>query len=203
MQQIAGQDMQCRDQKVLAERRCLELEQAIEEGEKTRQRLNGEWEKNNGELFEVLHQKTLLASQIKEFQNKKEAARRQQENLGQKSAENAARIDQIGEQIGEKSRLLKIKTDLLAENASELEQARQRAADISREREQIVPAIQKQLQENERCKTRLQMIQESEKNRDGYQRGVRAILQARSRGEAFCSGILGMVEELFTISPGV
>ena len=200
MQQIASQDKQCRDQKVLAEQRCLELEQALEEGEKTRQRLNSEWEKNNGELFEVLHQKTLLASQVKEFQNKKEAARRQQENLGQKSAENAGRIDQIREQIGEKSRLLKIKTDSLVENASELEQARQRAAGISREREQIVPAIQKQVQENERCKTRLQMIQESEKNRDGYQRGVRAILQARARGEAFCSRILGMVEELFTIS---
>jgi chromosome segregation ATPase len=128
MQQIASQDKQCRDQKVLAEQRCLELEQALEEGEKTRQRLNSEWEKNNGELFEVLHQKTLLASQVKEFQNKKEAARRQQENLGQKSAENAGRIDQIREQIGEKSRLLKIKTDSLAENASELEQARQRTS---------------------------------------------------------------------------
>jgi chromosome segregation protein len=200
MQQIANQHQQCREQKVLAEQRCRELEQTLEEWEKTRQRVNSEWEKNNGELFEVLHQKTLLASQVKEFQNKKEAARRQQENLGQKTAENTARIDRIREQGGEKSRLLKTKTAALAENALELEQARQRAADISREREQIVPAIQKHIQENERCKTRLQMIQESEKNRDGYQRGVRGILQARDRGEAFCNGILGMVEELFTIS---
>jgi chromosome segregation protein len=200
MQQIANQHQRCREQKVLAEQSCLELEQTLEEGEKTRRRVNSEWEKNNGELFEVLHQKTLLASQVKEFQNQKEAARRQQENLGQKTADNTAQVDQIREQAGEKSRLLKTKTALLAENASELEQARQRAAVISREREQIVPAIQKQVQENERCKTRLQMTQESEKNRDGYQRGVRGILQARDRGEAFCSGILGMVEELFTTS---
>jgi chromosome segregation protein len=199
-QQIASQRQQCSEQKVLAEQRCLELEQTLEEGEKTRQRVNSEWEKNNGELFEALHRKTLLASQVKEFQNKQDAARRQQENLGQKTAETTARIEQIGEQAGKKSRLLKIKTAELAENALELEQARQRAAEIGREREQIVPAIQKQIQENERCRTRLQMIQESEKNRDGYQKGVRGILQARDRGDAFCSGILGMVEELFTTS---
>jgi chromosome segregation protein len=200
MQQIANQHQQCREQKVLAEQCCLELEQALEEGEKTRQRVNDEWERNNGELFEVLHQKTLLASQVKEFQNKNETARRQQENLGQKTDENTARIGQIREQAGEKGRLLQTKTAALAENTLEFEQARQRASGISREREQIAPAIQKQVQENERCKTRLQMIKESEKNRDGYQKGVRGILQARDRGEAFCSSILGMVEELFTIS---
>ena len=90
MQQIANQHQRCREQKVLAEQRCLELEQTLEEGEKTRQRVNSDWEKNNGELFEVLHQKTLLASQVKEFQNQKEAVRRQQENLGQKTADNTA-----------------------------------------------------------------------------------------------------------------
>ena len=201
MQQIADQHQRCRQQKVLAEQSCQELEKILEEGEKTRQRVNSDWEANNGALFEVLHQKTLLASQVREFQNQKEAARRQQENLGQKTADNTAQIEQIREQAGERNRLLAAKTAALAENNLELEQARQRITEIGREREQIVPAIQKQVQENERCKTRLQMIKESEKNRDGYQKGVRGILQARDRGEVFCGGILGMVEELFTTSP--
>ncbi len=201
MQQIARQHQQCLDQRASAEQRCLELEKALAEREQAKQQVNQEWEKNNGELFEVLHQKTLLASQVKELQNKKDTVRRQQENLRQKSSENAARIVQIREQVEEKTRLLNEKSALLPEIAAELEQAQERAAAISREREQIVPVIQKQLQENERCKTRLHMLQESEKNREDYQGGVRAILQARARGEAFCSGIHGMVEELFTISP--
>ena len=203
IQQIASQRQQCCDQRASTEQRCRELETTLAEREQAKQQVNQEWEKNNGELFEVLHQKTLLASQVKELQNKKDTVRRQQENLRQKSSENAARIVQIREQAEEKTRLLNEKSALLAETLEELEQAQERAAAISREREQIVPAIQKQLQENERCKTRLHMMQESEKNREGYQGGVRAILQARARGEAFCSGIHGLVEELFTIPPGV
>lgn len=198
LQEIAGQRSQCLDKRALAEQQCQSLEQALNELEKTRQQVNTEWEKNNGELFEVLHQKTLLTSQVKELQNKKESIRRQQENIRQKSSGNTTRIDQIKEQIEQKSQLLSARTAAFEELTHELEQAQQRAALTGREQERIAQAVQKQLQENERHKTRLHMLQESERNKDGYQRGVRMIMQARARGESFCNGILGLVEELFT-----
>lgn len=199
IEQIEQQRRQCQEKKDLAERQCLDLEQALGSLEEARRQANAEWEKNNGELFEALHRKTLLASQVKELQGKKEAIKRQQDNLRQKSSENAARIELIREQAVQKSQILGERAAALEGVAAELEQSRQRAAAAGREREQIVPAIQKLIQENERHRTRLHMLQESEKNRDGYQKGVRAVIQARDRGEAFCAGISGLVEDLFTI----
>jgi chromosome segregation protein len=199
-EQVAQQQGQCQEKRDLAEKQCLNIEREVGSLEEVRRQANAEWEKNNGELFEALHQKTLLASQVKELQGKKESVKRQQDNLKQKSSENAVRIEQIREQAGQKSQFLSEKTAALERVAAELEQAQQKASGLGKEQERIVPAIQKLIQENERCRTRLHMLQESEKNREGYQRGVRAVIQARDRGEEFCSGISGLVEDLFSIA---
>ncbi len=201
MREMAGQQVQTRDRQALAQQQCLAAERALQELEKSRQQVNSAWEANNGELFEALHQKTVLTSQIKELQSRKEAIKRQQANLSQKSSENTARCEQIRQQTEQQGQLFQQRTAALEQITTELEQARQRVADIGREQEQVMSVLQKRIQENERHKTRLHLLQESENNRDGYQRGVKAIIQARAREETFCSGILGLVEDLFTIDP--
>ncbi len=199
MRQLAGQHAERLEQRARADQDHAALEFRLEDWEKKKQQVNRDWEENNGELFEVLHKKTLLAGQVKELLGRKEASGRQQVNLRLKASANEERIARLREQAEEVNLLLQSKAALLGQAAGELELARQQAAAAGEEQNRLALPLKKQLLDTERYQTRLQMLQEAEKNLDGYQKGVRAIIQARSKGELFCEGILGLVEEILAI----
>ncbi|MGE5561418.1 MAG: chromosome segregation protein SMC, partial [Chloroflexota bacterium] len=46
--------------------------------------------------------------------------------------------------------------------------------------------------------SRLRVLEENERRYDGYARGVRAVLQARRKGEQACAGVIGSVVELIS-----
>ncbi len=185
---------------------CIEKDHGIvekqrEEWENRKSALDQAIEVNNTEIFDTLHKKTALLSKIHEVENKKDIIARQLENLKKRAEDGNRRIAQLAEQINGKERLFKEQVVALQEILREREQLRWRLKELQRERHEIAESIRQALQQIERDRTRINILKEAEKNKDGYQKGVKAILRAMANGHSSCKGIIGLVEDLLSIDP--
>jgi len=185
---------------------CIEkdygiLEKQREEWESKKSAVNQDIEANNAEIFDTLHKKTALLSRIHDAENKKDIIARQLENLKKRAEDGNRQIAKLTEQIDGKEKLYEKQTVALQEMLKERERLRSRLKELQRERHEITETIRQNLQKIERDRTRTNILKEAEENKEGYQKGVKAILRAMTNGHPSCKGIIGLVEDLLSIDP--
>lgn len=189
----------CLHSKECVERKYENLEKQREEWERKKRSVERSLKENDTEIFDVLHKKTALLSKIHQLENKKEIIARQLESLKARAEEGNRRVVQISHQIAEKEKLYEKQSTALQSMLKEREQLRSLLKKLKEERGKITEAIHDALKKIERDRTRLNILKESEKNKEGYEKGVQAVLLALANGHPSCKGIIGLVEDLLAI----
>lgn len=179
------------------EKKLAELRKQQEEIQATVSDLTGQLEELRGDYIEFLHQEASLRNEEKMLREEEGRLERRLENV-------AARKAQILRQLREKEGLLQEKKRELKELAGAREKAGKQLLSIFEE----ISFLNEQLQQEEKKKEELQtkyqqahsrycLLTEMEKGKEGYQRGVRNVLQAGSQ----LSGIHGTVAGLLEVPP--
>jgi len=191
----------CNQLKVLQEQAASELEVLREENrdyEERRSLVSQGLESLDKSVFDVLHQKTALLSDIQGLRNKKELLVRQRESLNRK-------VQTAKESQFELEKELRKSDKLRADFADQFQKMQENLGQAEETRRKLVGEMEKHslqvtslLQKMEGLKERSCILKEAEKNREGYQQGVRSILKGIAQGD-FTWGDLRLVEELFTI----
>lgn len=201
LEEISAVNGRLRELQEQAKSELEALEKENRDYEEKRARVSRDLESLNRVIFDILHQKTALLSEIQGARNKKELLARHRESL-------TRRVETAGERRDELEREISAGEDLQAAYASSLEKIREdleqaegvRQA-LSKEREETGLKIRSLLQKIEGLKERVRLLKEAEKNQEGYQQGVRSILRAIARGTVFGGDDIRLVEELFTVEP--
>ncbi len=162
---------------------------------------NRTWDRVDKETFEILHQKTGLVSDLQVLKNKKEVLVRQQESLAKKASEGRVRSDELEAKVHKAEELCNQHAAALKNAQSELEQGEKLVKSLNREQEKITSQLMSLRQKIDRAEERCRILKDAEKNKEGYQYGVKRILQALSQGARFDGESLSLVEELFSIDP--
>ncbi len=201
LNEVEEEYRKCTEHKNQLEQDHTRIEKEKNEWEKNKARVNQDWELTNKELLEISQKKTSLISQVREVKNKKEIIWRQQENLKRKAEAGNRRIAEIREQIQEQTRLKELDAASLHDMLQALHKGQMQLQNLRKEKEDLARQVQKSLQKIQREQMRLSFLKEAEENKEGYEKGVKAVLQALAEERYSRQEILGLVEEIFSIEP--
>lgn len=162
---------------------------------------NRTWEEIDQEIFDILHQKTSLVSEVRVLNNKKELLTRQQQSLSKKRTEAKAHIEELKEKISELDQLCREREALLAADNAELEKNEKHLEALTQEQEELSAGLNSLSQEINREQEHYRILKDAENHQEGYQQGVRTILHAVSKGVRFSGEKPLLVEELLQIDP--
>lgn len=167
--------------------------------EEQKQETNRTWETVDKGIFAVLHKKTALVSELQVLKNKKEVLARQQESLLQKLNKGKVRYEDLETKLQKHQELSKEHSLSLLSWQDELEQKDSSVKVLVTEKEKITAAIQSLTQKIDRLQVRLQVLQDAEDRQEGYQYGVKNVLNELAKGVRFDGETLFLVEELLDI----
>ncbi len=184
-----------------AKRGLEELEEEGKNGEAEREGLRRQLESLNKAIFDNLHQKTVLLSEIQGLNNKKELLLRQRESLTRRVKTAEERRGELEREIGEGEKLQSFYASSLEEIRNKLAQAEKRRQALNKELGETGLRIRSLLRKIEGIKERVRLLKTAEKNHEGYQQGVRSILREIARGRVLAGEEIRLAEELFTIEP--
>ncbi|OIQ58367.1 chromosome partition protein Smc [Moorella thermoacetica] len=184
------------------------LAQALAAGRETREKLRAERDelaarlaRLKEDLFQVAHERARCHNELVRLEEKQagmervlEQKHRQLQELNNERERLESLLQAGQEQIGQIEAALKALEGKKASLETELPM---QEADLA--------ALEKRLaglKEQQRLLVaRLKVLRQAQADYEGFGEGVRAILQARSRGEAACAGVLGVVVEKIEV-PG-
>ncbi|HHV34643.1 MAG TPA: chromosome segregation protein SMC [Syntrophomonadaceae bacterium] len=182
-----------------AERDVEDLLAEKKDWEEQKKEANRTWESVDQEIFEVLHQKTALVSELQVQKNKKEVLARQREALGQKTNKGKTHCTELEAKIREVQELCKEYEASQEAYKVKLEKEESLAQSLTREQEEYSSKLQSLSQKTDRLQVRFQVLKDAEENQEGYQYGVKRVLQALAKGVKFDGDTLHLVEELMSI----
>lgn len=188
----------CVQQKKQIEAEIGMMEKGKEDWEKQKSRSDSDLEAHHLKVFDILHKKTALNSEIQGINNKRELLLRHQEDLKEKETAGNRRMQDLQEQIQRLDVLHSQQISSLEETLQECNDLRTCLDGLYKERQEVTTGIREHIQEFEGKQMRLRILLEAEEKKEGYQRGVREILKATAEGHASCQGIIGLVEDLLS-----
>lgn len=114
----------------------------------------------------------------------------------------------IGGEVKQSQTAVETSTQKLAQIEEEQRKLNQRLQELAKqwqqadtESKQLEQQLQSQMKKAEKLQSRYELFKEMQKNREGYFRGVKELLQERERGNDQLSGIYGAVAELIEVPP--
>lgn len=167
--------------------------------EEQKQETNRTWDTVDREIFSVLHKKTALVSDLQVLKNKKEVLVRQQESLAQKINKGKVRYEELktklqsGEELCEQHA---VSRDNLTQELEEEEKVLQA---LAAEKEKNSSSLQSLVQKIDKLQVRLQVLRDTEDRQEGYQYGVKRVLNELAKGVRFDGDTLFLVEELLDV----
>lgn len=176
-----------------------ELEDKLRSIEKKKVRIQSEWEANNVELFEVVRKKTALISQIRELKGKKDIFLRQDASVTKKTEEANLRILDLKKKIQEQKQVLEAQKQFEKKILFEIKQYEEKFQDYKKQKEEFVALYQECLKNIEGKKMYLRILKDANEKKEGYQKGVKEILNVINQSPPLFTGILGLVEDLFNM----
>ncbi|MGB9792355.1 MAG: chromosome segregation protein SMC, partial [Thermacetogeniaceae bacterium] len=177
------------------------LKKQKEEWEEKRETAEGLLKKCETEIFDALHRKTALSNKIHQLKSRKEVISRQLENLKERVDDGKRKMVYITQHLSEKEKLFGELNNALTSASKEREQVKACFEELQKKRDETEQLIRESLQKIERDKARLSALEEAERNKEGYERGVRVILQAVASGHLSSEEIIGLVEDLLVVEP--
>ncbi|HBI27454.1 MAG TPA: hypothetical protein DDY25_06990, partial [Peptococcaceae bacterium] len=167
--------------------------------EEQKQETNRTWETVDKGIFSVLHKKTAVVSDLQVLKNKKEVLVRQQESLIQKLNKGKFRYEELETKLQRYQELSKEHSLSLQVLKDELEQKDSSVKVLVAEKEKNASDIQSLTQKVDRLQVRLQVLKDAEDRQEGYQYGVKSVLNELAKGVRFDGDTLFLVEELLDI----
>jgi len=184
-----------------AQQKLTGLEEEKRAWEEQKRLTNRSWEDIDQEIFDILHRKTSLVSEVRVLKNKKEVLARQQESVNKKSAAAKGQLEELQKNIQIVEEKCRESEAVLAEKSAELATEENRLEFLLREQEKLSAQLNSLSQQINRYQERFRILKEAENHHEGYQEGVRKILQATAAGVRFNGELLVLVEELLQIDP--
>lgn len=184
------------------------LEQALAAGRETREKLLAEREelaarmaRLKEDLFQVAHERAGCHNELVRLEEKQAGMERvleQKERQLRELKNERERLEGLLRAGEEHLRVIEAALKALEEKKAGLEtELPLQEADLAAREKQLAG-----LKEQQRLLVaRLKVLRQAQADYEGFGEGVRAILQARSRGEAACAGVLGVVVEKIEV-PG-
>lgn len=203
-QELAEVASGCReliDLRSQAERDVEELLAEKRDWEEQKKEANRTWEIVDKDIFEILHQKTAIVSDLQVQKNKKEVLLRQQESLIQRVNKGMSRYSELETKILACEKLCKEHAAVQEAVKVELEKEERLVQLLTKEQEKNSSKLQSLLQKIDRLQVRFQILKDAEDNQEGYQHGVKRVLQELAKGVRFDGDTLFLVEELLNIPP--
>lgn len=183
------------------EREYEDLKKQEREWEEKRETVAGFLKECETEIFDVLHRKTALSNKIHQLRSKRELISRQLENLKERVNDGKRKIVYITQHLSEKEKLFEELSRALTDASVERERLRSSLEELRKKKNETEKVINETLQKLERDKARLSVLEEAERNKEGYERGVKAVLQAVVSGHLSSGEIIGLVEDLLLVEP--
>jgi chromosome segregation protein len=153
------------------------------------------------ELVDLLTRQAHLKNSLVDLQRHCEEFSRRREKISREREEGEQRVEEIQSLLEQQSR------ELAERRSARTEAEKERSAKILRKDELQVSlkTLQTSLARDQerlnRERSRLNSLQELQKNFEGYQEGVRAILLKRQAQGALQNGICGLVEDIIETDP--
>ncbi|HAF17187.1 MAG TPA: chromosome segregation protein SMC, partial [Peptococcaceae bacterium] len=190
-----------RDLQLDAQQKLTGLEEEKRAWEEQKKLTNKSWEDIDQEIFDILHRKTSLVSEVRVLKNKKEVLARQQESINKKNVAAIAQLEELQKNIQTVEEKCRGYEALLAGKNAELAKEENRLESLTREQENLSAQLNSLSQQINRDQERFRILKDAENHQEGYQQGVRKILQATAAGVRFNGELLVLVEELLQIDP--
>jgi len=184
-----------------AQQKLSGIEEEKKAWEEQKRLTNKSWEDIDQEIFDILHRKASLVSEVRVLNNKKEVFARQQESIVKKSAAAKAQLEELQKKIQTVEEKCREYEGLLAAKSAELAKEEKRLESLLREQAEVSTKLYSLSQQMNRDQERFRVLKEAESHQEGYQEGVRRILQATAAGVRFNGEMLVLVEELLQIDP--
>ena len=190
-----------RDLQLDAQQKLTGLEEEKRAWEEQKKLTNKSWEDIDQEIFDILHRKTSLVSEVRVLKNKKEVLARQQESINKKNVAAIAQLEELQKNIQTVEEKCRGYEALLAGKNAELAKEENRLESLTREQEKLSAQLKSLSQQINRVQERCRILKDAENHQEGYQQGGRKILQATAAGVRFNGELLVLVEELLQIDP--
>ncbi|MGB3912854.1 MAG: chromosome segregation protein SMC [Thermacetogeniaceae bacterium] len=184
-----------------AQQILTELEEEKRAWEEEKKLTNRAWEDIDQEIFDVIHRKTSLVSEVRVLKNKIEVLSRQQESINKKSTAAKRQLEELQKDIQTVEEKCRESEAVLAEKSAELATEENRLEFLLREQEKLSAKLYSLSQQINRYQERFRILKEAENHHEGYQQGVKKILQAAAAGVRFNGELLVLTEELLQIDP--
>jgi chromosome segregation protein len=184
-----------------AESDVQKLSAEKEEWEEQKKETEKRWESVDKEIFEVLYRKTSLVSDLQVQKNKREALLHRRQSLAQKIDKGKAACLELEAKIRQLEEQCKQHAASQEHFQAELEKEERAEQTLREKQEQNSAEILSLTQKIDRLNERFRVLKEAEDSREGYQYGVKRILQKLAEGVKFDGDKLSLVEELLEIPP--
>lgn len=201
-QELADVTSTCKklsDLQAQAERDVEGLLAEKKDWEEQKKAANKTWESVDKEIFEILYQKSALVSDLQVQKNKKEVLVRQQESLAQKVNKGKASYSELETKIHAVEELCKKHAASQEALKLELEKEEGLAQSLTKKQEENSSNLLSLIQKIDRLEERYRVLKDAEDSQEGYQYGVKRILQELAKGVRFDGDTLFLVEELLNI----
>ncbi len=167
------------------------LQTEIEALKSRRADVNSKLDDCRARKLSVEREIALVASEIERIQEQMERAKNLSERIGAELEKNRSKQDELQRSIEGVVRESDEVISRRREIARELEEVKQKLKKRRVEAESKKEAFERIKEKLNRRETELAALKEMERNLEGYQKGVRAILErARTRGESSIRGVL-------------
>jgi chromosome segregation protein len=201
-QELAEVVSVCENLKGLQSQAESDVEELIAEKsdwEEQKKESNMTWDSVDKEIFEILYQKTALVSDLQVQKNKKEVLLRQRDSLIQRVNKGKSRYAELETKILAGEELCKKHAASQEAVKAELEKEEKLVHQLTMEQEKNLLQLQSLSKKIDRLQVRLSVLKDAEDNQEGYQQGVKRVLQELAKGVRFDGEPLFLVEELLNI----
>ena len=177
-------------------KRLSELQQSVaEQDQSVGEKLNAlqeEYQRIEHTRIQLVNQLQFLEQQLEQMEEEQKLT-----DLKKKQAlESIQRLEKEARQMHEE--LLQME-EQQKRFEQEIQELNQKWHEADREEKKLQQQLQQQVHRVEKLRSQLELLKEMEKNREGYFRGVKALLQEKDRGNEQLSGIYGAVAELIEV----
>jgi len=197
-----GEVLQDLDQKIAGDVELLAgKEKALQEGKNQQSTAEQALSQDKNGLVDHLAHLAHLKNMLADLQRRSEEISRQREKMAKEREEAEHKVEETRALLAHQSRQLddrrNTRTQIEEELKNKAAQAKELQASLSNLQETLAQGKDRLNQES----SRLNSLLELQKNFEGYQEGVRAILRKRQAQKPMANGIYGLVEDIVETEP--